>query len=99
MNGSRTGVATQILAEEPRALYTHCYGPALDLASQDMICDVKHVRDTMDITFELSKLLKYSAKHTAEYKRLNTELAPEEPGFRTWCPTRWTVRAASLKSI
>ena len=64
-----------------------------------MIRDVKHVRDAMDITFELSKLLKYFAKHTAEYKRLKTELAPEEPGFRTWCPTRWTVRAASLKSI
>ena len=64
-----------------------------------MIRDVKHVRDAMGITFELSKLLKYSAKHTAEYKRLKTELAPEEPRFRTWCPTRWTVRAASLKSI
>ena len=64
-----------------------------------MIRDVKHVRDAMDITFELSKLLKYSAKRTAEYKRLKAELAPEEPGFRTLCPTRWTVRAASLKSI
>ena len=25
--------------------------------------------------------------------------APEFPGFRTLCPTRWTVRASSLESV
>ena len=32
VSGPRSGVATQILQEEPRALYTHCYGHALNLA-------------------------------------------------------------------
>lgn len=99
MSGSKNGVATQLLAKEPRALYTHCYGHALNLACQDMMREVKLVRDALDVTFEFSKLLKYSAKRTAEYQRLKNDLAPEEAGFRTLCPTRWTVRAASLNSI
>ena len=99
MMGRRKGVAKQILTEEPRALHTHCYGYALNLACQDMIRDVKRVKDALDVTFQLSKLLKYSAKQTAEYQRLKQELAPEQSGFRTLCPTRWTVRAASLSSI
>jgi hypothetical protein len=53
----------------------------------------------LDTAFELSKLLKFSAKQNAEHKRIQAEIAPEEPGFRTLCPTRWTVRASSLRSI
>ena len=30
---------------------------------------------------------------------LKSELAPSTPGFRTLCPTRWTVRALSLQSV
>ncbi len=41
MPGVRNGVATQISAVEPRALYTHCYGHSLNLACQDTICEVK----------------------------------------------------------
>lgn len=26
-------------------------------------------------------------------------MAPDVPGFRTFCPTRWTVRASSLESV
>ena len=31
------GVATQMMIEEPKALYTHCYGHALNLATQDCL--------------------------------------------------------------
>ena len=37
MAGSRIGVATQLLAEEPRALLRHCYGHVLKLAVGDAI--------------------------------------------------------------
>ena len=33
------------------------------------------------------------------FEKLKAELAPETPGFRVFCPTRWTVRAASLQSV
>ena len=32
ISGRESGVATQILLEEKRAIYTHCYGHALNLA-------------------------------------------------------------------
>ena len=35
MAGAHKGVATQISSEEPRALFTHCYGHALNLAACD----------------------------------------------------------------
>ncbi len=37
MAGARNGVKTQILMQEPRALFTHCYGHALSLAVADSI--------------------------------------------------------------
>ena len=30
---------------------------------------------------------------------LKSELAPETPGIRVLCPTRWTVRADAFSSI
>ena len=38
MKGPRNGVAKQLLNDEPRAVYTHCYGHSLNLA----ISDVNH---------------------------------------------------------
>ena len=35
MAGSKNGVKAQILKEEPRALFTHCYGHALSLSVAD----------------------------------------------------------------
>ena len=43
MSGSRNGVATQIMAEEKRAVYTHCYGHALNLAVGDLSSNPKYV--------------------------------------------------------
>lgn len=99
MAGSRTGVATQILSLEPRALYTHCYGHSLSLAMCDTMKLCKGARDALDITFEISKLLKYSPKRHAMFEKLKKELAPDTPGFRVLCPTRWTVRGESLRSV
>ena len=99
MRGCRTGVAKQIADMEPCAIFLHCYGHALNLACQDTIRNIKVMRDALDTTFELSKLLKYSSKRKSSYLKLKDELAPTESGFRTLCPTRWTVRADSLASV
>ena len=49
----------------------------------------------------MSKLIKYFPRRDTvfEKKQLKKELAPETPGFRVLCPTRWTVRADSLQSV
>ena len=89
----------QIMNLQPKALYTHCYGHSLNLACQDTIRHVKPIRDALDTTHELSKLLKYSARRKAEYLQLQKEKAPSQPGFRSLSPTHWTVRASSLKIV
>ena len=35
MSGKKSGVAIRMQADEPRAVYTHCYGHALNLACGD----------------------------------------------------------------
>ena len=99
MAGHKKGVATQILSVEPRALYTHCYGHSLNLAMCDTIKNGKLTRDAMDITNEVSKVVKFSPKRNAIFDKLKEELSPDTPGFRVLCPTHWTVRAKSLRSV
>ena len=95
----RKGVAAQISSEEPRSIFIHCYGHALNLAAGETIKSNKILRDTLDTTFEISKLIKYSPRRDAIFHKLKAEMAPDGPGFRTLCPTRWTVRAPSLESV
>ena len=56
------------------------------------------MKDSLDRIFEVSKLVKFSPKRDVYFKMLKHKLAPDSPGFCVLCPTRWTVRAASLKS-
>ena len=85
MVGAKTGVATRIKQIEPRALLTHCYGCALQLAVCDTIKAIKLMRDTLDAAFEVNKLIKYSPKRERAFKRLRKKTAPENPGYRTLC--------------
>ena len=96
MSVRRSGVATQIQQEEPRALYVHCMGHSLNLAVQDTCRSIKVMADTFDTVLELAKVFKYSAKKKA---MLKADLSPETMGIRPLCPTCWTVRAESLQSV
>ena len=99
MSGLRSGVATRIQQMESRAIYTHCYGHSLNLAAGDTIKSSTVMKKALDITLEMSKLIKFSPKRDALFQNLKVELQPECPGMRVLCPTRWTVRADSLKSV
>ena len=82
-----------------RAIFSHCYGHSLQLAVGDMIKEVKNLKDALDTTSEISKLLKVSPKREALFKKFKEDFAPKFLGFRTLCPTRWTVRGGSLQSV
>ena len=99
MAGHKSGVATAILSKEPCALYSHCYGHALNLAVQDMMKGNKILRDTLDTVEEMTKLIKKSPKRQAIFKKIQHEIICESPGIRMLAPTRWTVRAEALTSI
>ena len=99
MSGIRNGVATQICKEEPRAVYTHCYGHSLNLAAADAIKQSKVMKSALATTHEVTKHIKYSLHRDALFQNLKSELTPDTLGVRVHCPTRWTVWANSLASV
>ena len=56
------------------------------------------MQEALDITAEITKLVKLSPRRGTIFQRLKDELAPLDPGIRVLCPTRWTVKAEALKS-
>ena len=58
MAGCRTGVATILREREQRALYTHCYGYALNLAVQEVVQQNIVLRDALDIVEGMTKLIR-----------------------------------------
>ena len=99
MSGARSGVATRLTDLESRALYTHCYGHALNLAIQDVVKGVKVMEDTLDTVYEITKLMKKSPKQEVIFQKIKDKVASGSPGVRILCPTRWTVWAEALTSI
>lgn len=99
MSGARNGVAKLIIDEEPRALYTHCYGHALNLACSDAVKGCKVMRDVLDTSYKIVKLIKNSPRRDAMLHKLRQQLPDSTPGIRVLCPTRWTIRAEALHGI
>lgn len=99
MTGARNGVAKTISDKESRAIFTHCYGHALNLGVGDTVKQCQLMKSSLDVVIEISKLIKKSPKRDAIFQKLKSDLAPDTPGFRILCSTRWTVRAASLQSV
>ena len=99
LSGHKSGVAKKIMDLESRALYTHCYGHALNLAAQDSIKQIKIMEDTLDTTYEITKLIKKSPKREAIFKKIAADIKAGSPAIRILCPTRWTVRAEAFTSI
>ena len=68
MSGCKSGVVTRLCSAEPREVFTHCYGHALNLACGNTIKQSKLMRDAMDTTHEITKLIKKSPGRDAIFK-------------------------------
>ena len=109
MSGAKSGVAVQIKNEESRALYTHCYAHSINLAVGDTMKSCPVLKDTIDNTYKLTKLVKKSPKRDVKLRAIqgNTVSGEDDeyeemlknPTIKLFCHTRWTVRADCLKSI
>ena len=99
MSGYKTGVKTQILSENKKALYIHCYNHALNLSVMDTLNKIKLFKDTMSFCEELLILFKKSPKRATLLKKLKLETFDDTPGLISFAKTRWTVKGASLNSI
>jgi hypothetical protein len=101
MAGKKSGVATEIKKIEPRCLYLHCYGHALNLACSDSIKQCRVIKNALATSFEITKLVKLSPKREAQLNAINEAAETDDPcpRIRIMCPTRWTVTATTLTSI
>ena len=86
MAGIRSGVATQILQDEPGAVFTHWYGHALNLARSDTIkwCQLMHI--ALDTVQEIIKLIKKSPRRDVTLQQLKEEMAVKSPEFEFSAP-------------
>ena len=99
MSGAKNGVAKKFKEQNPKMLYTHCYGHALNLAVKDTCTKVRSMKDCFDIAREITKLIKDSPKKETLLKEIREESANSHKGIHTFCPTRWTVRGETLASL
>ena len=103
MSGAKTGVAKRIADEEPRAVFSHCYGHSLNLAASDTVKRSKLMNNCLSTTHEITKLIKLSPRRDVIFQHLKAESEfvsnSHTAGLRLLCPTRWTVRAGSHLSI
>ena len=71
-----------------------------NLAVYDRLKQSEIMKDSLDTTFEIPKLVEFSPKHDSKFEKLKQELAPHAfPGLRVLCLTRWTVRALKIYSV
>ena len=112
MSGLKSGVDKQIKSKEERALYTHCYVHSISLAVGDKMKVCPVLEDTVDDTYELTKLVKISSKRDAKLHSIqaeNNSSSSNKDGevvdglkiltIKLFCHTRWTVRANCLNGV
>ena len=99
MTGCRKGLVKLIKEEERRALFIHCYGHSLNLAANDAVKKSALMKSALEVTHEITKLVKFSPRRDTIFEKIKKEIAPDCIGIRVLCPTRWTVRAQALSSI
>lgn len=87
MAGNKGGVATII--------------KALSLACADTVKQCKVVKEALETTHEISKVVKCSPKRDVQLETLKKNVDDEDPAgnIRRLCPTCWTVHAKSMQSI
>ncbi len=99
MSGTKTGVATQFKSLNGKMLFTHCYGHALNLAIKDACFKVDCLKETFETVYEICNLVEKSPQRDTKLTELREKFKNESKGVHSFCPTRWTVRGETLKSI
>ena len=62
MMGKKSGVSTQIFAEQPKAVAIHCQGHSLSLSVKSLTNECDILRDTLSVVGEICILVKFSPK-------------------------------------
>ena len=101
MAGKNKGVAARIQRENPAALHVHCLAHCTNLVLQEASRRCRMVRDALDITNELTCMVRNSPKMASLLISLSLTSGSSGKGakLKPLCPTRWTCRTSSLRSV
>ena len=99
MTGSKNGVVQKVQQIEPRAVFIHCNGHLINLATSDSVKSSKILSEALSNAYEIEKLIKKSPKREARFNKLKEEIGSTNTSIRAFSRTRWTVKANSIKSI
>jgi len=105
MAGHVTGVSTRIAELERRALFIHCLAHSLNLAVQESTRRVAQYRDLIEYIKDIINIIRASPKRSEVFVGLqqhcgsSDELAGKQRALRPLCPTRWTTRHQSMRSV
>ncbi|KAG7176606.1 Zinc finger MYM-type protein 1-like 6, partial [Homarus americanus] len=100
--GEMKSVAELMKQCEPRCLYFDCYNHSLNLASVECIMKVKLIKEALETTHEITKLIKRSTKNDARLEKMKEDMkedSKESSDLYMLCPRRWTVRAKALTCV
>lgn len=88
MSGRVNGVSTQILAKQPKATYIHCFAHTLNLSVQEMCAKNSVMKNVLDSSNEIIKLIKLSPKRETILKQIKDEDGSQARKIKSLCPTR-----------
>ena len=98
MAGVKNGVAAKIKLLNDAALYTHCYGHALNLAVNDCMTNTKDLNDVWVMLKEICNLVKKSPSRECKIRDIREKTKNQNKGIRVFCPTRWTIHGETCAS-
>ena len=81
-SGSKNGVVTKIQEIETRAVYIHCYGHLLNLATANCLKSSRILKDTLEYAVEIIKLITLSPKRESKLNRIKEENGDANKGIK-----------------
>lgn len=70
-----------------------------NLCLQERTSSCYCVRETLALTSELASLIRASPKQLGLFEGIQSDLAPDNPGLKPLCPTRWTICTAASNAV
>ena len=80
MMGKNSGVAQQILKEQPKGLSTHCHGHSLSLSKKDANKQCRILNDVMGTVGEIAVLNEFSPKREKMLGAINENITCSSDG-------------------
>lgn len=88
MKGHKNGLKTKLMAENPKAIYVHCYAHSLQLGIQDAVKSSQLLTNTLNVCAEVASLIRSSPKRSGHLERMKEAVKQPTVGIRSLCPTR-----------